>query len=316
MDLKSFFALVEIRTKLASTIPCITGTLYALRHFQNFSALKFALFFVSLFSIDMFTTALNNYRDFKLAYRKSGYNYELHNIIARKNLKEYSVLAVLVLLFTAAATSGIILVFKTNIIVLLVGAISFLVGIFYSSGPVPISRTPFGEAFSGFFMGFVILFLSIYIHLNNPEIISVRLKNSFLSLQINYVQILYIFLLSLPYVLCIANIMLANNICDLEEDKENRRYTLPVYIGKRSSLILFKLIYLAAYADIIFLSVSGLVPVLCLFALLTLVLAYKNIKLFNKIQTKKDTFVLSVKNFVFICGSLTLLFFTGWVLKI
>ena len=39
----------------------------------------------------------------------------------------------------------------------------------------------------------------------------------------------------------IANIMLANNICDVEEDIINNRFTLPYYLGKKNAFNLFKI---------------------------------------------------------------------------
>lgn len=41
-----------------------------------------------------------------------------------------------------------------------------------------------------------------------------------------------IFLIALPNTLWIANLMLANNICDLEEDENNNRYTLVHYLER------------------------------------------------------------------------------------
>ncbi len=43
--------------------------------------------------------------------------------------------------------------------------------------------------------------------------------------------------ISLPLVCTIANIMLSNNICDLETDITNHRYTLVYYIGKKQALV-------------------------------------------------------------------------------
>ena len=52
-------------------------------------------------------------------------------------------------------------------------------------------------------------------------------------------EIINIFIFSLPLILGIANIMLANNICDIKDDRENDRYTLPIYLSRSSSLKLF-----------------------------------------------------------------------------
>jgi UbiA prenyltransferase family. len=92
--------------------------------------------------------------------------------------------------------------------------------------------------------------------------------------------------------------MLANNICDIEDDLENRRYTLPIYIGKEKALKLFKALYYISYIDIVVLVILKVLPLLTLIVLLTFVPVNKNIRKFYKVQTKKDTFPLSVKNFL------------------
>lgn len=300
MKLRSFLKLVEIQTKAASVVPFALGTAFALYEFHKFKLMNFLIMFISLFSFDMATTAINNYIDYKKANRTYGYNYEKHNAIARDNLKESSVIAVIVMLLIIASISGLILFIKTNIIVLLIGMLSFLVGILYSFGPIPISRMPLGEIFSGFFMGFVIVFLSTFIHVYDQNIAILSYQNSMLKIELNIIEIIRIFLISVPAILGIANIMLANNICDIEDDKENMRYTLPIYIGKENSLKLFKVLYYIAYVDILVLLITKILPLISILIFLTFFFVNKNIKEFYKKQTKKDTFVLSVKNFLII----------------
>ncbi|HHV98375.1 MAG TPA: prenyltransferase [Clostridiaceae bacterium] len=316
MSIKSFLKLVEIRTKLASLMPFLLGTVYALYHFQRFNFINFILMFGSLFIFDMFTTALNNYLDYKRAIKKQGYNYEKHNAIVKYNLTETSVLVTIAILFSLATALGIVLFINTNIIVLLVGMLSFLVGICYSFGPVPISRTPLGEIFSGFFMGFVILFLAAYVHVFDQDIVTLSFESFRMSFNIDIVELLYIFLLSLIPQCGIANIMLANNICDIEDDIENRRYTLPIYIGKERALWVFKAIYYIAFVNIIILVVFKIVPWICIAALLTFIPVNKHIKLFYAEQTKNNTFDLSVKNFLMMTGVTTLLFFAAWLVSL
>ncbi|MFZ5986133.1 MAG: 1,4-dihydroxy-2-naphthoate polyprenyltransferase [Bacillota bacterium] len=307
MRLNSFLSLVEIRTKIASMIPFSLGTVYALYRFNRFEVRNFILFFISLLAFDMVTTALNNYYDYKRAKKKHGYNYEKHNAIVRYDLKESTVIAVIAILLSIAVISGLLLFLNTSVILLLIGAASFAIGIAYSFGPVPISRMPLGEVFSGFFMGFVIVFLSVFIHVYDLNIVSIMLEGQVMSLSVNVVEVIYIFLFSVPAVLGIANIMLANNICDMDDDIENKRYTLPIYIGKDKALLIFRVLYYIAYVDLVVLSILKVIPFLALLSILTLITVNKNIKLFNEKQTKKDTFILSVRNFVFISGSLLLL---------
>lgn len=299
MRIKSFLKLVEIQTKIASVIPFLLGSIYTLYRFKNFNLINFILMFISLLTFDMATTAINNYCDYKKAFKKYGYNYEKHNGIVKYNLTESSVKATILLLLFAATFFGIILYLKTNVIVLLIGIVSFGVGIFYSFGPVPISQMPLGEVFSGIFMGFVIVFLSVFIHVDN-KLISLFYTNGFLNIKMNLKEIIYIFLFSIPTVNCIANVMLANNICDIDDDKENKRYTLPIYIGREKSLIIFRALYYIAYVDIILSILLKITPILCIINIITFVIVHKNINIFYEKQTKKDTFVLSVKNLIII----------------
>ncbi len=267
--------------------------------------------FLSLICIDMCTTAINNYMDFKKAKKKHGYGYESHNAIVNYNLKESSVQYVIFSLLALAVIFGITLYLNTNILVLILGGISFAVGILYTFGPLPISRTPFGELFSGGFMGIMIPFISIYIHIFDRGILELSLHGGILSFSMNITEAVLIILISLPAAVCIANIMLANNICDIEDDIENKRYTLPVYIGKSKALVLFKILYYAGYGALVIMLIIKAVPMICVLVLATLFIVEKNIRHFYEIQTKKDTFILSVKNFVIINGALAAALATG-----
>lgn len=60
-----------------------------------------------------------------------------------------------------------------------------------------------------------------------------------------------IFIISIPLIVGIANMMLANNICDMEDDFINRRFTLPIYIGKENALTIFKYLYYIGFVGII-----------------------------------------------------------------
>lgn len=300
MSLRKFFQLVEIQTKLASLIPFCLGTVYAIYRYNGFNLKNFILMFISLLAFDMATTTINNYIDHKKSNKVKTNNQVNENLIASYGMGELAVLFIIFTLLTTATIFGILLTLNTNIIVLFIGIISFIAGILYTFGPIPISRMPLGELFSGLFMGFIIMFLSIYIHIYNSSIISFAYKNNILSISINIIEILYIFLISVPAIIGIANIMFANNICDVNEDILNNRFTLPFYLGKPMSLILFKLLYYIAYADIIVSVMLRIMPLSSLLILLTFIPVNKNIKLFYNRPIKSETFVLSVKNFVLI----------------
>ncbi|QQZ62317.1 1,4-dihydroxy-2-naphthoate polyprenyltransferase [Paenibacillus sonchi] len=297
MNVKSFLQFVELPTKVASMLPFLLGTLYALYRFEDFYVLRFALMFVSLLSFDMATTAINNYYDYKKAAKTHGYGYETHNAIVHYKLKESTVVAVIAVLLALAVGGGIALVAETGLLVFLLGGLSFLIGILYSFGPIPISRMPLGELFSGLFMGFVIIFISAYIH-SDQTVVTLLFSEGWASLHIHISEVLYLFWFSVPAILGIAGIMLANNICDIEDDMDNRRYTLPVYIGRKNALLLFRLLYYVSFADLAVLLLLGVNPVLAALLLLILIPLRRNIARFEEKQEKATTFILSVKNFM------------------
>ncbi|HYE10997.1 MAG TPA: 1,4-dihydroxy-2-naphthoate polyprenyltransferase [Patescibacteria group bacterium] len=300
MSLVSFLKLVEIPTKVASVIPFTLGTLYSIYHFGRFNLRNFIILFIALISFDMVTTAINNYYDYKKAHKTHGYGYESHNAIVKYNLKESTVLFTIFSLLAVASVFGFLLFLNTTPVTLLLGALSFAVGILYSFGPIPISRTPLGEILSGLFMGFIIVFISIYAHVYDMGFVNLAFEVNMLGLSFNLKEVIYIFLLSIPTVNGIANIMLANNICDIEEDLENRRYTLPIYVGREKALSIFKALYYIAYIDLIVLLAFGITPVTTVVTLFTFIPVNRNISSFYKNQSKKDTFILAVKNFLII----------------
>lgn len=304
MNIKSFLKLVEIQTKLASLLPLLLGTIYALLRFESFSLPKFLVMLFSLLCIDMATTAVNNYMDFKKAVKKQGFGYEMHNAIVRDQLTEAQVVITITVLLLLAASGGLLLVYLTDYFVLVLGAVSLAAGLLYSAGPVPISRTPFGEIFSGGFMGLLIPFIAIYIQVPSGELINWSISWQQISLTANWQELLWIALITWPAAAGIANIMLANNICDLEDDIANRRYTLPTYIGIKKALIVFRVLYYSGYAAVIPLILFGVASWPFAIYYLSIIPVEKNIRVFMHKQSKQETFVIAVKNFAVMAASL------------
>lgn len=291
---------MEIQTKLASVLPFLLGTVYAVYRFGRFNVLNFIIMFISLICFDMAVTGINNYIDFKTANKKEGYGYERHNAMVRYGIKSKTAVKTIAALLTTATAAGFILFLLTNAIVLAFGVICFIIGITYTYGPAPTSRTPFGEALSGFVMGFVIIFLSAYIHVYETSLMVMSYYESRVIFEIDIKEMIFLIIFSIPSIMSISNIMLANNICDMEDDTANGRKTLPLYIGEKYSLYLFGALYLIAYISIILIVIAGAMPYYYLLGLLSSAVVFKNISVFNKKHVKEETFVLSVKNFVYI----------------
>ncbi len=306
MTIKSFFKLVELPTKVASVFPFAVGTLYAIYRYNQFNLLNFLIMLVAMLCLDMATTALNNYMDYKLALKTHGFNYEQHNAIVKDKIKESTVKFTIGFLMSITVILGLVLVYLTDVFILLLGMVSFFFAVIYTWGPVPISRTPLGEIVSGTVMGGIIPLISLYIHIYDRGLIELGVNNSVVSLSLNFVEILAILVLTIPLIMGIAGIMLANNTCDMEDDFENRRFTLPLLIGKDKALHLFVGLYIVAYGAILVGVLLRWLPYTCLLVLATAPVIKKHTDIFKKEQTKKNTFIVSVKNFIILSAAYVL----------
>src|SRR5699024_9200772 len=126
----------------------------------------------------------------------------------------------------------------------------------------------------------------------------------FISFHADLQLLAEIALVSAPCIFTIAGVMLANNLCDLEEDILNERYTLPFYLGKRRSINLFNTLYILSFISILAAVYLNLMPVTALLSLIAILPVYQNVRQFNQKQVKSETFVLSIKNLVLVNGAI------------
>ena len=300
MRLTVFLKLVEIQTKIASLFPFLLGALFSRTYFNSFNAANTLLFFVAMLLFDMTTTAINNLMDYQKA-KDQLYKKEV-NIIGQENISEKTVILLIAVMLSMASLIGLWLVFQTTILLLFMGGACFIVGIFYTFGPVPISRMPLGEILSGLVMGFGIFFITVYVNVESGIVLNLTFQGTTFLLIGDYIAIIKIIFVSLPMVFLIANIMLANNICDLEQDINNHRFTLPFYIEKKYAIILFNLLMYVSYVVIILAVVFKLMHPVLLLILLTLIPVKRNLQQFNQQQIKEKTFSVAIKNISIFSG--------------
>lgn len=253
------------------------------------------VFFLSMFLFDLTTTAINNYIDSKE-------NDQILDFDRRKSI--YIIYA----LFAISVILGLYLVSLTDIIILAAGSACFLCGVLYTYGPIPISRQPLGEVFSGFFYGVMIPFILMYINTPADTFLSYQISLKSISVEFQIVPILQLLLFAITPFCVTANIMLANNICDLEKDIKVRRFTLPYYIGEKA-IHLFTGLYYTTYVAMIGMVILKMLSPICLISIISIVLVQKNINQFKKEQDKAKTFICSIKNFILIMGTNTLVIF-------
>ena len=118
-----------------------------------------------------------------------------------------------------------------------------------------------------------------------------------------------------PCMFTIANLMLANNICDVEDDIKNHRFTLPFYLGKKYSLWLYNGLYAGSFVAILICVFLHLLPAIALISLIAILPVYKHIRIFNQIQVKSKTFSLAVKNLIIVNGFLVVSLAMSFIIR-
>ena len=300
--LKRFLSYVEIQTKITSLFAFAMVLSWLFAQGQTIRWDRTLVFFASMFLFDLTTTAINNYVDTKT----NDQTLQFSRPVA---------LAVILVLFALSAGLGLWLVYLTDWAVLLMGGACFLCGVCYTWGPLPISRLPLGEVFSGAFYGLVLPFILLYVNMPQGTYLTLGLTwDGVFTVSLMLPALVQVALLAVAPFCATANIMLCNNICDLEKDVLVRRHTLPYYIGKPMALRLFAALYYLPFAAAALMVLLGYLPWVYLLLFAVLVPIQKNIGLFWKKQVKSETFVCSIKNFVVLMGAdVALIFVCRWL---
>ena len=280
--LKEFFMCTRPHSYPASIAPVLFGATYALGYEIKFSILKFILFLLACLLIQAATNLFNEYYDYKHGLDKID-SEGISGSIVKGNLSPREVMVGALVLYSLAFILGLILTFMTSLYVLLVGLVCMLAGYFYTGGKYPIAYSPFGEVVSGFFMGTIIISLSFYF-------------------QTGYVNA-DIIVVSLPLFIMIGAILLANNIRDLDNDKESGRRTYAILVGRNNAIKTMAISFIVVYLLNVLFIVTKYTSWWNLLVFVTIPLAIKIIKGFsanNHKTTMAPFMVLTAKLTIFV----------------
>lgn len=283
--IKYFFKFVEIQTKTISVISFVIAVLFYINYLApeyGIDVINFVIFFLSMLCIDMFTTAINHIAAYYKEKQKTKYDQDLIKVMREHNYTMKTNVYTILALMAAFSSLGIILVIRSNVGVLLLGMLCVLIGIVYSLGKKPISYTPFGEIFAGGAMGVILPVIVVF--------------TQFDSLPFELNPLLAITFLPLAFF--IGNILFANNLCDLEMDVYNNRYTLAYYTKRPLGAKLLHLSNLGAMVAITVASLLGFVPLYFNLIYLVLIILTRNVILFSKKFDKTTSFPLILKNYI------------------
>ncbi|TQR18044.1 1,4-dihydroxy-2-naphthoate polyprenyltransferase [Psychrobacillus vulpis] len=281
-----WWKLTRPHTLTASFAPVFLGTMIALYDTNINWTLFFAMLFACLL-IQAATNMFNEYYDFARGL-DSEKSVGIGGAIVRNGVKPKTVMQLALLLYGIAALLGLYICYESSWLLLVVGAISMAVGYLYTGGPYPIAYTPFGELFSGLFMGMLIVLIAVFIQVGSVPNFAI--------------------LLSVPSAFLVAAIMLSNNIRDLVGDKESGRKTMAILVGRKNAVSILASYFIISYVWIIGLVILQVITPWTLLVLLSIKKPMHAIKLFREKEkplevapAMKDT-ALTNTIFVFLLG--------------
>lgn len=244
-------------TWVASVYPAIFGILFSLIHGYRISLIQsFAVVFTCVF-LQASVNTLNDYYDYIKGTDSADDNVEkTDSVLVYNNVNPKSVLILGIIYLLIGVIWGIAICLDTGIVPLMIGMTGIFIIVLYSSGPFPISYLPIGELTAGLVMGLLI-----------PLGVIATIDGQF-----HFEITLY----SLPFVIGIGLIMMSNNSCDIEKDIIAGRKTLPILIGRKNTILLFKFTTLIWLLLIIVLSLTMLGNI-GLLTIPLLILSYKTI---------------------------------------
>lgn len=221
-----WWQLTRPHTLTAAFVPVLLGTALAL----PLTSIDLGLFIAMLIAcllIQAATNMFNEYYDFKRGLDNE-HSVGIGGAIVREGIQPATVMKIALSLYGISMLLGVYICMNSSWWLAAIGLVSMTVGYLYTGGPIPIAYTPFGEIFAGFFMGMLIILIAFYIQTGFVTMISV--------------------LISVPIVITVGAILLANNIRDHDGDKENGRKTLAIVLGQKRAIFLLAGMFLVSYA--------------------------------------------------------------------
>lgn len=257
-------------TLTASFVPVLIGTAFA---WLTTGTLRLDLLITMLVAsilIQAATNMFNEYFDYKKGLDTSE-SVGIGGAITQDGVRAKTVLYTAVSCIALSVLLGIYICANSSWWLALIGSACMAVGYFYTGGPLPIAYTPLGELISGTAMGTGIILISYFIQTG-----SVSGKA---------------LLVSIPSLVLIGAIMMANNIRDLEGDKKGGRHTLAILLGRQGAITFLAGMFAFAYLWVIGLVIFAILSPWALLVLLSIPKAVTAIRAFREKSTSGEMMI-------------------------
>jgi 1,4-dihydroxy-2-naphthoate polyprenyltransferase len=269
---KIWWELIRPHTLTAAFVPVLLGTVIALLE-DGVNWLLFAAMMVASILIQAATNLFNEYYDFKRGLDTEE-SVGIGGGIVRHGMTPRLIMNLALGMYAIALIIGIYICAASSWWLAAVGLVCMLVGYLYTGGPLPISYTPFGELFSGLFMGFLIILIAFFIQTGDVSSTAI--------------------LIAIPSGILVGLINLSNNLRDHDGDKAHGRKTMPVVMGRKNALTFMAIMFAFSYLWLVGLVLTGSVTAWILLAFLSIPKAMAAIKGFVG-KTQPITMVPAMK---------------------
>ena len=237
----------------ASVVPVLVGTAVAAD--EDFSADLFLLTLLGSMLIQAGTNLATDFFDFMHGVQPGA---TLGGVIRGGLISATAVHRAAIACLAAGAACGLLIVAQRGWPILAVGVASVLAAYFYTAKPVSYGRRGLGEVVVFVFMGLIMVMATYYVQVE---------RLSWLS-----------FYAALPVSILVANILHANNLRDIVNDRARAKVTIATLIDRPAADYLLWLMTLAAFTAVILAAVVEALQPSALLVLLALPAAWSTLR--------------------------------------
>lgn len=275
----------------AAIIPVLLGASIAAYQGQ-LNVWLLALALIGSIAIQAGTNLMNDYYDFRKGTDTPSVQ-GTGGALLRGDLTPRQIFIAGLVAFGIGAAIGLYLVSVTGPFIFWLGLFSVLCGYFYTAGPFALAYIGLGEIAVFIFMGPVMVVGSYYVQVQEVS--------------------LPVILAALPVSFLVAAILHANNLRDLESDRQNGKRTLATLLGRAGARIEYYVLIGGTYLSLLVLVLLGIAPWLTLICLVTLPLALRLIHI-AATETEPKALQPVLRQTAALHLQFGVLLVTGWVI--
>ncbi len=255
--LRTWWGAIRPWSYTAAIIPVVLGTAIA-AYDGFFNVWFFLLALIGSIAIQAGTNLMNDYYDYTKG-TDTPQALGTGGALLRGDLTPRQIFIGGLVSFGLGSLIGLYLVSVTGPFILWLGLFSVLAGYFYTAGPFAFAYTGLGEIAVFIFMGPVMVVGAYYVQAEQVT--------------------LPMILASLPVGFLVAAILHANNLRDLESDREKGKRTLATILGREGANVEYYLLIGGTYLSLLVLVLLNIAPWPTLIAAVTLPTAVKLMKI-------------------------------------